>query len=344
MRTTTARLTGLAALLALLLGGAVVGQPPVAVTLKDPKKPAEEKKPTQLEEWIAQALRDNPDVRVAEAKAREAEAELNRARLQAIQKVVAHQHTVETLTGAVKSAEARLDVAQASLRLAEAQYQRVAELVKRGGAAKEEADAAQATLQKAKSDVEVAKAALQAAKADLAKAQAELPYLLGKSNKDGEKERVRLYLDRLIEAQAADDLAVLIGTRALARQVAEQPKGTVAEKLRKVAAESVKMNLFDAPLDDVLAILRDTAGVPIVDNVPREQKTKKITGDLRNIPLGAAFQLVEDAAGVQFGVREYGLLVSDKLPAGVMTLQDFLKGGDKPKADPEKPKAGNKAP
>src|SRR5271166_4465956 len=103
MRITT-RLAGLAALLALLLGGPALAQEGGAPP--NPKKPAEEKKPSALEELIAQALRDNPDVRVAEAKVREAEAELNRARLQAIQKVVAHQHTIETLTTAVTSAEA----------------------------------------------------------------------------------------------------------------------------------------------------------------------------------------------------------------------------------------------
>ena len=83
--------------------------------LRRPKKPAEEKKPSQLEELLAQALRDNPDMRVADAKVREAEAELNRARLLVIQKVVAHQHTVETLESAVKMAEAHYAVAEAKL-------------------------------------------------------------------------------------------------------------------------------------------------------------------------------------------------------------------------------------
>src|SRR5436309_9636032 len=40
------------------------------------------KAPATLEELLAQALKANPDIRVAEAKLREAEAELNRTRLQ----------------------------------------------------------------------------------------------------------------------------------------------------------------------------------------------------------------------------------------------------------------------
>src|SRR2546425_220306 len=38
-----------------------------------------------LDELLAKALKDNPDLRVAESKVREAEAELNRTRLQALQ-------------------------------------------------------------------------------------------------------------------------------------------------------------------------------------------------------------------------------------------------------------------
>src|SRR5689334_14434601 len=123
MRTTTVRL---AALLAVLLGAAAMADDPAKPA--DPNKPAEQKKPSQLEELIAQALRDNPDIRVAEAKTREAEAELSRVRLQVIQKVVAHQHTVETLEGAVKAAEANLTLAEAKVKLAETEHKRMTEL------------------------------------------------------------------------------------------------------------------------------------------------------------------------------------------------------------------------
>src|SRR5437588_11514314 len=41
-----------------------------------------------LEEALASALKNNPDIRVAESKVQEAEAELNRSRLQVTQKVV----------------------------------------------------------------------------------------------------------------------------------------------------------------------------------------------------------------------------------------------------------------
>src|SRR5207245_2516152 len=67
-------------------------------------KPAE---PT-LEEMLNKALKDNPDIRVAESKVREAEAELNRTRLQVTQKVLAFHHTHEAQKATVNVAEEEL--------------------------------------------------------------------------------------------------------------------------------------------------------------------------------------------------------------------------------------------
>ncbi len=342
--------TNLAALLVVFLGSVAVAQtgaPP-------PKKPAEEKKPSALEELLSQALRDNPDVRVADAKVREAEAELNRARLLVIQKVVAHQHTVETLESAVKTAEARNAVAEAGLRLAEAQYQRIAELIKKGVTAREDVDAAQAKLQQAKADVDTARAMLQAAKADLAKAKAELPYLLGKGNKEEKTdENVKHALKWLSSQQ--DYLDTLSAKALYARSIEEaqrawekkaQPQGTVADKLRKAldTPTNLKFGPAEVPLDDVLELLKQKAGAPMVSTIPRTATALKHGISLDNVPLGAAFQAVEDLAGVQFGVRDYGILVSDKLPSGVLRLHDFWKAGEKEKPAPAKPPSSGRNP
>jgi hypothetical protein len=94
----------------------------------------------------------------------------------------------------------------------------------------------------------------------------------------------------------------------------------------------------------VLAYLQDRSGASIVPTLtlPRDLLEKKLILNVNNISLGAAFQLLEDVAGVRFAVRDYGILVTDKLPPGVMPLHDFWKGGDKAKAIEEKPKGGNK--
>jgi hypothetical protein len=332
----TVRLT----LAALLLGGMAMG--PAGRAEDDPKKPAEEKKPSALEELIAQALRDNPDVRVGEAKVQEAEAELNRARLQVIQKVVAHQHTAETLTSAVKKAEAAYTVAQTELSRLEEDY---------AGAQKQTTDPTvprlvnlRGAIEQARGKVETAKAALQAAKADLAKTQAELPYLLGKGAKeDKQAEATKRALEWLGKQQAGDENATarLLYAHSImqaeAAWKAAQPQGTIADKLRKALDTSIKLKIEDdTPLGDVLDYLHNLTGVPMVTTLPRDTKLPRI--NIENVSLGAAFQCVEDVGKVQFGVRDYGILVSDKLPSNVTRLHDFWKGGDKPKAGDEKPR------
>ena len=67
-------------------------------------KPGKAAEPT-LEEMLNKALKDNPDIRVAEAKVREAEAELNRTRLQVTQKVLTFHHSRESQKALIKVAE-----------------------------------------------------------------------------------------------------------------------------------------------------------------------------------------------------------------------------------------------
>jgi outer membrane protein TolC len=339
MRTTTVKLAA-AALLALLLGGAATADPPT-----DPKKPAPEKKPSQLEELIAQALRDNPDIRVAEAKTREAEAELNRVRLQVIQKVVAHQHTVETLQGGVRVAEASLAAAQAKLKFAEAEFSRTTELKKQNAISPSDLDASRAKVETARANLETAKAALQSAKADLAKAQAELPYLLGKANKDDKQsDAAKRALEEWFKANPSDLntltakalYARSIEQAAAAWQAAALPRGTAADKLRQALDMTVNLDVHQQPLDQVLSYLQAKAGVSIVPKLSGEALTKPYSFHLDKIALGAVFQAVEDVTGVQFGARDYGILVSDPLPPGVKRLHDFWKESDKPKAGEEK--------
>src|SRR6266446_4052252 len=119
-----------------------------------PGKPSQSAEPT-LEEMLSKALKDNPDIRVAEAKVREAEAELNRTRLQVTQKVLAFHHTRESQKAIVKIAEEDL--------------QRIQKL-----------EASKAVSQ---GEVKQVQQRLSAAKAKLAEVEAEMPYLLGQQHK-----------------------------------------------------------------------------------------------------------------------------------------------------------------
>src|SRR4051794_33829889 len=74
------------------LGGGQPGQPMSGTNpMSVPKKP----EPGSLEDLLDKALRQNADIRAAEAKVREAEAELNRVRHQVLAKVVSLRNDID---------------------------------------------------------------------------------------------------------------------------------------------------------------------------------------------------------------------------------------------------------
>src|SRR5262249_48929868 len=119
-----------------------------------PAKPVQAAEPT-LEEMLNKALKDNPDIRVAEAKMREADAELNRTRLQVTQKVLIFHHSRESQKAIVKVAEDNLT--------------RVRKLNASAAVSAE--------------DVKEAEQRLSASKAKLAEIEAEMPCLLGQQQR-----------------------------------------------------------------------------------------------------------------------------------------------------------------
>ncbi len=107
-----------------------------------------------IENMLAAALKFNPEIRMAEAKLRDDEAELNRSRLRVMQKVIALHHTLQAHRAAVDGAEKKV--------------QRLSEMVRRGANQP-------AVLQEAQQE-------LARTRAKLDETRAELPYLLGKSS------------------------------------------------------------------------------------------------------------------------------------------------------------------
>jgi hypothetical protein len=336
------------ALSAFLLGSAVLGQQPAQTK---PEEPAKEKKPSQLEELLAEALRGNPDVRVAEAKFREAEAELNRARMLALQKVVAAQHNVEAANNGVKTAEAAVRLSEAKLAEAQVRFERASKLHKMGGISAEEVDQARAAVLQAQADLEIAKASLQAAKADVARAQAQMPYLLGKAPADSEslESARRRDIERLLYAKN-----IAAAQEALAGAVLKQegqvapPAGATADKLRKALDKAVSLEFNNAPLTEVFDYLTKMSGVSLVNRTTGMENVPVRLNLAGTVPLGAAFQALEDTVGIQFAVRDYGILVVNKLPEGMMSVRTFWKGeasSEKPKSEtPAKPKQSRNNP
>ncbi len=151
-RTVINLLAGLMALL--LISGPVPGQAPQKPTKESPPPgTASGDLPTRLEDQLAQALRDNPDIRVAEAKVRSAEAELHRVRLQVMKDIFKFNADIEATQKTVEEAKQR--------------FLKAKRLHERNAISREDYQAAQLTLERFQ--------------AELARQQAELPHLLGKS-------------------------------------------------------------------------------------------------------------------------------------------------------------------
>ncbi len=277
----------------------------------DPKAAA----PTNLEQLLQQALRDNPDIRVGEAKVRSAEAELHRTRLAVIQKVVAAHNAVTT--------------AQANVALAEAQYARMQQLHKGGQVSVDEFQAAQARLV--------------AAKAELAIAEGQLPYLTGQpvaqgvrfwDSATGREQDRRHALAQFYERMADDSRTALFF---------EGKQGPKADKLR-AALEKPFTYEGNASIFRVVKAIKEKHPDLVIQLKTADANLVNTdeTVMFNNVPLGAVLQWCEDAVpGHRFVIREYGLLLAPvkDMPPGAIYLTEFWKAGldEKSKEKGEKP-------
>lgn len=324
---------------------------------KDPKKAIDAEarlrvSETSLDSLLAQALKNNPDIRVAESKLREAEAELNRVRLQVSQKLVAQQREIA--------------VSKAAIQQVEAEYARIRALIKTGAASREMLNSVEARLQQVK--------------AELARLEADLPYLLGtppraaqsllteankrwshaatmleayiavdreaaalksaQKAKTTDAKSARQAQDRQIEQARIrgleeafrlqlDELVLKEQTLALGLETRYRilPQG-MADKIRKALDTPVKLEFTQASPKDILDYLRDrTNGFNLVDQAHVDKASNIDLRLTEPVPVGAVFQLLEDQFGWRFVVREYGIVVTQagRVPPGAVSLQEFWK-------------------
>jgi hypothetical protein len=293
-------------------------------TTKSTSAAAKEK--SGLEKAIEEALKSNPDLRVAAAKVNEAQAGLSRARLQVTQKVVSAYQAVE--------------IARATVNISQATLERLRRLH-------------QDKLGVAKEDITKAEQELTAAKGKLATAEADLNYLLGKSAARG------LPDGRYIISGLPTDLAstTLLWGHLLAaneRNLTLMPyvpfssdpttaKATIpaADKIRKALDRRINMKFTDTSARDVLKMIQKEAeGLHIQASLKDQAWNEKLTATLTEVPLGAVLQLLEDTLGdYRTIVRGYGLLIvpRERMPAGAVLLGDFWQGGVKGEAAANKP-------
>jgi hypothetical protein len=296
---------GLLAGLVLLPAAPGRGQTPeiqkkIEKKLKQARAAEKKQAEARLERVLAEALKDNPDLRVAETKVRTAEAERDRFRLKLVQEVtVAH---------------AERERAQAAVAVAQVKLDRARSLIGRGVAQEDLAEVG---------------TALQQAKANLAVVEAKLNYLVGKRSAPDVARVASVNFELALRENDAR-LVRQAAAKALATMAPTKVEGTMAEKLRKALAVPITLDSRGGGLDfkEALDLVRQKLkGI----NVVCPQQLVGRTAVLRlteAIPLGAALQLLEEEYKCRFVLRDYGIRVVDaqeQAPPGAVFVVDFWK-------------------
>jgi hypothetical protein len=278
---------------------------------------------SKLEELLEQALKNNPDLRVASAKLVEAEAELSRMRLQVVQKVVQAYQAVEA--------------AKALAAFHEKELKRFQELVAKGGVS------AEALAEKEKQ--------LAAAKAQVAAAEADLAYLVGKSAAKAivRDTAAQALVDDLIQrglmaSRLNDEAMRALGyyppSAALVQAAAHKTSGPMAERIRKALDQSKNVECNDVPLSEVLEFIQKAWSVPVIGKLDAAARAAKIKAQFENITLGAFLQFLEDEVSDQvFVVRDYGLLLVPRahVPPGALRVSELRPHAPEQTKDEKKP-------
>jgi hypothetical protein len=272
---------GLAALLAALSAAPAPAQ----------KAPAAKDAPhrlASLEEMLAAALKYNPDIRIVEVKLRDDEAELNRARLRVMQKIIALHHA--------------LQAQQATVERDQSKVRRLADLVRQG---------AQQT-----AVLEEAKQELAQAEAKLSELESELPYLLGKRVAGLAQETVRSEVQIGTQRFPASSLRPAVAARVhkaldttVTADYQDVPLGDVLKGLsEKVPGVAFQRNLALRDLDQVKVSLR-------LGEVPLGAALQALTDTVPGLRM-----VVRD-----YGIL---VTWEHQVPIGSVRLYDFWKGGN----------------
>ena len=183
-----------------------------------------------IEEMVGQALKSNPDIRLAENKLRDDEADLARTRLRVMQRIIALHH-------ALQAQRAEVDRDRAKVK-------RVGNLVRSNALQRSALEEAQQDLNRARSRYQ--------------ELLAELPYLLGKSAQGLAEEAVRTEI-QIGKRSRAEVIRGPMATRI--RKALDRPikvdykevtlKGLLRDLTSSAAGLPLQVNLALADLDEV---------------------------------------------------------------------------------------------
>jgi hypothetical protein len=266
------------------------------------------KEKSALEDLLELALKNHPDIPVAEAKLRDAELALYRTRVQILEKVTNLYYEIKAARAAADEAKSRAERDQA--------------LYNKAGISAAELSASLAAREKFQSDFE--------------RVAAQMEFLVGKHNsKAASSIRTELHIDGLRNFDTGFLTKPLASSRLHDTGFIAAPLG---EKIRKAmdAPYDSGPNEVALPASDLLHVLRKHAkGINIVDKVANPDVEAKLLFK-ESIPLGALFQWAEDQLSWRFIIRDYGIVAIDRdtVPPGAVLLVDFWRKGPPPTAAP----------
>jgi len=308
----------------------------------------EAKTPATLEQAIAQALVNHPDMRLVEAELRVAEAKLAQARIQISQKVTEDFH--------------RLQKERADVELAQANWERMTQLLKSSAISQEE--------------YKVVQHQLAAAKARLAATESSWKLMLGKQVMKVEQLVFNDYLDVRRQEDNTTALGQLYrqNARAFAFYGTERFNSDTGtpnsiDQLKNHLEAKVKLDKqTNLDLEQAFQKVTEGAGVkvrvklPITENKTLYKGVTHLDLDASEYPLHTWLQLIMDEMNTyqamaapqrqetpkrfDLYVREYGLLLTsrDLAPSDAITVQELWKQVQFEKAAKEAKKSQENAP
>jgi hypothetical protein len=275
-----------------------------------------------LDELLATALRNSPDVQVADAKVRGAQAELRRTRLTVLQKVIESRAAIEAQQAAVGQAEVIL--------------KQTMKMVQTGHAPTHESQKAEVQLAAARAQLAQAEATLNALTGTLPGGAAALAGEAAGGGQPGTAPPPPAWAGIPGPAGgpgfAGGGGAIGFHGGMAGSEVAMRvPRGAFADRLRAALDAPIKVApAKEKPLAEVLVPFRAAAkDVPFMFHLGEKAKEVVSLTLEGEVPLGAAFQALEDVVpGLRCYVREYGILVTEDGATGIadgMPLIDFWR-------------------
>lgn len=334
---------------AILLGSLAFAQEKPKPKSTPAKAKPDEKKPTELQQIIAKVLQNHPDIPVYEAKVREAQAELNRVRSQAVQQATILHAQIQAKREQLRAIQVSLD------------WQR--RLQEQGHVSEQELIREQARYQHAKAELSQLDTELKAM-------QGEIPGVSKPDPTQTAIDRALLWLGQghtvcpglvhggatvqncmvchQVNMSGANSGAASSNTDfALRALVAQQPRkaDSMTQRILKVMDTPVKVSreLVDLPVSEVLHFIHESSeaeNIPFRLLMPDLEDTP-ISVSEGELPLGAWLLLIEDImpeGKLTIYIRPYGLLfTSSKIPPeGAVRLRDVWPPRETEKT--EKPK------